>query len=83
MKYIKGTYKLGIEYKYGGDSTLVGYIDYDYAGDIDDRKSTSGYIFHLELGLISGSKKSNQQCHCHLQKMNILVHQKHLKKLNG
>ena len=26
---------------------LVGYTDSDYAGDIDDRKSTSGHAFML------------------------------------
>ena len=41
LRYIKGTYQLGIEYKYGEEPTLVGYTDSDHAGDIDDRKSTS------------------------------------------
>ena len=27
------------------DLKITGYIDADFAGDIDDRKSTSGYIF--------------------------------------
>ena len=57
LKYIKGTYKLGIEYQHGGDPTLVGYTNSDYAGDIDDRKSTSGYIFHLGSRPISWSSK--------------------------
>ena len=26
------------------DANLLGYIDSDYARDIDDRKSTSGYV---------------------------------------
>ena len=60
LRYIKGTYQLGIEYKYGGEPTLVGYIDSDYAGDIDDRKSTSGYIFHLGSGpMLWSSKKQS------------------------
>ncbi|KAH9303673.1 hypothetical protein KI387_008077 [Taxus chinensis] len=42
---IRGTYQLGIEYKHGRDPTLVGYTNLDYAGDIDDRKSTSRYVF--------------------------------------
>ena len=57
LRYIKCTYQLGIEYKYGGKPTLVGYTDSDYVGDIDDRKSTSGYIFHLGSGPISWSNK--------------------------
>ncbi|XP_057840066.1 secreted RxLR effector protein 161-like [Cryptomeria japonica] len=58
LKYIKGTYNIGIEYNYGGEPTLVGYTDYDYASDIDDRNSTSNYILHLGSGPISwGNKK--------------------------
>jgi hypothetical protein len=45
--YIKGTYQFGIEYTKGGSSSLV---DLDWAGDVDDRKSTSGYTFNLDLG---------------------------------
>ena len=50
--YIKGTYWLDIEYKYEGEPTLIVYKYSNYAGDIDDRKSTSRYIFHLESGPI-------------------------------
>jgi len=36
---------------------LEGYVDSDYAGDIDTRRSTSGYVFMLNGGAISlGSK---------------------------
>ena len=41
--YIKGTYKFGIKYCSSADS-LVKYIDYDWGGDIDNWKSTSGYM---------------------------------------
>ncbi|PNX66496.1 putative copia-type protein, partial [Trifolium pratense] len=36
---------------------LVGWSDSDYAGDLDDRKSTSGYVFMLGTGTISWSSK--------------------------
>jgi hypothetical protein len=32
-------------YKKSNNSQLVGFTDSDYASDIEDRKSTSGYIF--------------------------------------
>jgi hypothetical protein len=35
----------------------VGFVDNDYAGDIDDRKNTSGYIFMLGTGPVSWSSK--------------------------
>ncbi|KAH9293522.1 hypothetical protein KI387_041275, partial [Taxus chinensis] len=34
-----------------------GYTDSDYAGSVDDRKSTSGYVFHLGSGPISWISK--------------------------
>ena len=39
------------------NSDLVGYSDSDYAGDLDDRKSTSGHVFLLNSGAISWSSK--------------------------
>jgi hypothetical protein len=33
------------------------YSDSDYAGDIEDRKSTSGYVFMLNSGVVSWSSK--------------------------
>lgn len=52
MKYLKGTMSLGLNYL-PGDKGLIGYSDADYAGDIDDRKSTSGYVFMLSSNTIS------------------------------
>jgi hypothetical protein len=31
---------------------LIGYSDNDFAGNIDDRKSTLGYVSHIGLGVI-------------------------------
>ena len=36
---------------------LTGYIDNDFAGSLDDRKSTSGYVIHLGLGVIAWASK--------------------------
>ena len=52
FRYLKGTIDLGISYcnnKY----ELVGYSDADWAGDRNDRKSTSGYRFLLHNTIIS------------------------------
>ena len=53
LRYISGTRDYGILYSKSDDFILVGYIDSDFAGSIDDRKRTSRYIFHLGLGAIS------------------------------
>jgi hypothetical protein len=39
----------------------MGYADADWGGDLDERKSTSGYIFLLNNGVISWSSKK-QNC---------------------
>ena len=39
---------------------LVGYTDSDWAGDTEERKSTSGYVFNLGSGAFSWSSKKQQ-----------------------
>ena len=34
------------------DLLVVGYVDSDYAGDLDDKRSTMGYVFTLTGGPI-------------------------------
>lgn len=36
---------------------MIAYSDSDYAGDIEDRKSTSRYVFLLSLGAVAWSSK--------------------------
>lgn len=40
--------------------TLTGFTDSDWAGNIDDRKSTSGFLFNLGSGAISWSSKKQE-----------------------
>ena len=49
IRYIKSTYNLGIFYSFDTNDILVGYCDADWAGNIDDRKSTSGVAFMLVI----------------------------------
>jgi hypothetical protein len=39
---------------------LLGHCDADYAGDIDTRRSTTGYVFMMNGGAISWSSKRQQ-----------------------
>jgi hypothetical protein len=46
LRYIKGTTNFGVVYlKKKGKVKILGYSDSDMAGDIDDRKSTSGVAY--------------------------------------
>jgi hypothetical protein len=54
FRYLVGTIYLGILYQVRPDEPfLFGYSDSDYAGDLDQRKLTSGYLFILGGGPIS------------------------------
>jgi hypothetical protein len=53
FRYLQGTKDLMLTYKRSDSLEIKGYSDADYAGDRDDRKSTSGYIFTLAGGAIS------------------------------
>ncbi|KAL0293731.1 UNVERIFIED_CONTAM: Secreted RxLR effector protein [Sesamum angustifolium] len=53
MRYLQGTKDLQLIYKHTENLEVVGYSDSDFAGCLDTRKSTSGYIFLLANGAIS------------------------------
>ena len=58
LHYLKGTVELGVFYKRGEDvGELLAYTDIDYAGDTNDRKNTSGYVFLLSGGAVSWASK--------------------------
>ena len=59
LHYVRGTTGLMLIYRKLEPLEIEGYSDSDFAGDVDDRKSTSGYIFTLAKGAISW--KSSKQ----------------------
>ena len=48
LRYVQGTKGIGLLYTTDQDSPLVVYSDADYADDVNDRKSTSGFVFFEE-----------------------------------
>lgn len=48
LKYLKGTFKVGLMFNHCKKGVVLkGYVDFDYAGDKDRRRSTSFYMFTL------------------------------------
>ncbi|KAJ4716957.1 Retrovirus-related Pol polyprotein from transposon TNT 1-94 [Melia azedarach] len=47
LRYLKGTTNFGLFYSCSDNFELVGYSDSDWAGDTDDRKSTTGFVFFM------------------------------------
>eukprot|EP00253_Pinus_taeda_P020910 PITA_20910 len=57
LRYVNGTKGFGILYSSSESFMLKGYTDSDWAGSVDDRKSTSGYVFYMGSGAISWASK--------------------------
>jgi hypothetical protein len=57
LRYIAGTMNHGILYSTTNNLQLVGYTHSDFAGSIDDRKSTSGYAFQLGTRVVAWAYK--------------------------
>ena len=57
LRYLKGTLDFGLIFKRTENFELIGYSDADWAGDIETRKSTSGYVFLLGGNPISWTSK--------------------------
>jgi len=53
LKYMICTKDYGIKFNGNASSTLYGYADANWGADIDTRRSTTGYLFILNGGLIS------------------------------
>jgi Reverse transcriptase (RNA-dependent DNA polymerase) len=61
LRYLAGTKDYGLNFgQAGSNKELLGYCDSDYAGDLDTRRSTTGYVFVLNGGAISWSSRRQQ-----------------------
>ncbi|KAK9672905.1 hypothetical protein RND81_12G133600 [Saponaria officinalis] len=57
LRYLKGTLDFGVFYQPCSDPRLIAYSDSDWAGSVDDMKSTSGYAFTFGSGVFSWNSK--------------------------
>ena len=64
LRYLQGTIDYAVVYGWdtqGLEAGLLGYSDADYAGDTEDRHSTTGHLFLLNRGPISWTS-AKQRC---------------------
>jgi hypothetical protein len=57
MKYVVGTLNFCLWYTQSEDNNLSSYTNNDFVVNLDDRKTTSWYAFHLGTNLISWASK--------------------------
>jgi hypothetical protein len=62
LRYLKGTLGYGCRYERGAElkPMLLGYSDSDFAGDTEDRKSTSGAAYYLGGSLVTWSSQKQR-----------------------
>ena len=53
MRYLKGTKDYMLTFKRSDNLEVIGYIDSDFVGCVDSRKSTFGYVYLLARAAIS------------------------------
>ena len=85
LRYVKGTINYGLKFVASEDFVLKGYSDADWAGDIGERKSSSGFVFCLGNATISwkSKKQSVSVVACPWLKPNILRCAQQPRKLCG
>src|SRR5438876_10168660 len=57
LRYVKGTLSYGLFYKQNVNFSLTGFVDADWAGDVNDRRSTTGFCFNTGSAAISWCSK--------------------------
>ena len=60
IRYIHGMLNYGLRYTSSSNIQLNGFTDSDWAGSVEDKRSTSGMCFSLGSTMIAwGSRKQN------------------------
>ena len=59
LHYIRGTVQYGLVHERRGSVQLAGFIDVDWVGCVEDRKSTSGCCFIIRSGVDSWFKRKH------------------------
>ena len=60
LRYLRGTANYGIAFTKSESGECLGYSDVDWAGDQEDRRSTSGYLFQMSGGPVSWKSRKQE-----------------------
>ncbi|XP_031247784.1 uncharacterized protein LOC116105514 [Pistacia vera] len=60
LRYVKGTLDFGLVFKPASTLHVECYVDADWGGSIEDRRSTSGYCVYLGPNLIQWSSRKQK-----------------------
>ena len=60
LRYVKGSLGFGLMYRQNMQFSLCGFVDADWAGDINDRRSTTGYCFNTGSAVVSWCSKKQR-----------------------
>ena len=74
LRYLKGTLKYGLKFTaHEEEPELFGHSDADWTGDVDARRSTSGYVFQIGSSTVSWSSGKQATVAKSLRKLNMLL----------
>jgi hypothetical protein len=57
FRYLQGTLQMKLQFGATPSKEVLGYCDVDWGGDLEDRRSTTGFVFMIGGGAISWSSK--------------------------
>ena len=80
FRYLRGTSSACLQFETSRDG-LVGYVNSDFAGDLDKRRSLTGYVFTISGCAVSWKASLQATVTCPLLKLNIWLFLKLVKKL--
>lgn len=73
FKYIQGTLDFGLWYPWNDIFSLMAFVDVDWAGCLDDWKSTSGAAFYLGDCLVAWQRKKQESILLSTSKVECIV----------
>jgi hypothetical protein len=57
FRYLQGTFQMKLQFGATPSKEVLGYCDANWGGDLEDRRSTTGFVFMIGGGAISWSSK--------------------------